>query len=108
MLYANIVTCLSQDLLLAYGEYPAKYRLLVWDFLLRLPHHSEAYQVDLAACGPILINLNAWEHHYAQLAHLDNACSRLTAELCPASALAYLYKPVSQRHMSVGVSFKDT
>ncbi|KAL3152259.1 hypothetical protein ABBQ32_001336 [Trebouxia sp. C0010 RCD-2024] len=33
-----------QELLLAYGEYPAKYRLLVWDFLLRLPHHSQAYQ----------------------------------------------------------------
>ena len=34
-----------QELLLAYGEYPAKYRLLVWDFLLRLPHNSEAFQV---------------------------------------------------------------
>ncbi len=34
-----------QELLLAYGEYPAKYRLLVWDFLLRLPHKSEAFQV---------------------------------------------------------------
>ncbi|KAL0019139.1 hypothetical protein WJX79_008487 [Trebouxia sp. C0005] len=33
-----------QELLLAYGEYPAKYRLLVWDFLLRLPHKSEAFQ----------------------------------------------------------------
>ncbi len=37
--------CPLQELLLAYGEYPAKYRLLVWDFLLRLPHKSEAFQV---------------------------------------------------------------
>ena len=39
------VPVLMQELLLAYGEYPAKYRLLVWDFLLRLPHNSEAFQV---------------------------------------------------------------
>lgn len=51
------VTCLLQDLLLAYGEYPAKYRLLVWDFLLRLPHHSEAYQVGAAACSSSLNTL---------------------------------------------------
>ena len=37
--------CCVQELLLAYGEYPGKYRLLVWDFLLRLPHNSEAFQV---------------------------------------------------------------
>lgn len=36
-----------QELLLTYGEYPAKYRLLVWDFLLRLPHNSEAFQVPM-------------------------------------------------------------
>lgn len=46
----QVVSYLLQDLLLAYGEYPAKYRLLVWDFLLGLPHHSEAYQVGAAAC----------------------------------------------------------
>ncbi len=40
-----------QELLLAYGEYPAKYRLLVWDFLLRLPHKSEAFQVHTHSCS---------------------------------------------------------
>lgn len=41
----HLDTMALQELLLAYGEYPAKYRLLVWDFLLRLPHNSEAFQV---------------------------------------------------------------
>eukprot|EP00798_Chlamydomonas_sp_ICE-L_P022282 gene22282-29358_t len=26
------------------GEYPAKYRLLIWDFLLRLPHNGDAFK----------------------------------------------------------------
>lgn len=34
-----------QELLLAYGEYPAKYRLVIWEFLLQIPHNSGAYQV---------------------------------------------------------------
>lgn len=46
------MNCTLQELLLAYGEYPSKYRLLVWDFLLRLPHNSNAFQVPLLAGSP--------------------------------------------------------
>ena len=52
-----------QELLLAYGEYPAKYRLLVWDFLLRLPHNSEAFQVRPLAYAIIRCRHNMPSQH---------------------------------------------
>ena len=39
-----------RNLLDAYGEYPSKYRLLVWRKMLRLPNNEEAYEA-LAAKG---------------------------------------------------------
>ena len=38
-------------LLKNYGEYPEKYRLLIWRFLLQLPENIEAYQ-SLVMKGP--------------------------------------------------------
>ncbi|MEW5298376.1 MAG: hypothetical protein WDW36_001506 [Sanguina aurantia] len=38
-------------LLEAFGEYPAKYRRAVWDFLLALPHNESAHKA-LASQGP--------------------------------------------------------
>jgi hypothetical protein len=39
-----------QSLLLEYGKYPAKYRCLIWRFLLRLPENHVTYE-DLASGG---------------------------------------------------------
>ncbi|GLI62440.1 hypothetical protein VaNZ11_005061, partial [Volvox africanus] len=39
-----------QALLEAFGEYPAKYRLMIWDFLLKLPHNTAAFS-SLAGLG---------------------------------------------------------
>ena len=33
------------DLLAVQGEFPSKYRPLIWEFLLQLPRNSAAYQV---------------------------------------------------------------
>ncbi|KAG2434986.1 hypothetical protein HYH02_011985 [Chlamydomonas schloesseri] len=40
-----------ESLLEAFGEYPAKYRLLIWDYLLQLPHNTAAFSA-LAGLGP--------------------------------------------------------
>ncbi|KAG2425932.1 hypothetical protein HXX76_013306 [Chlamydomonas incerta] len=40
-----------EALLEAFGEYPAKYRLLIWDYLLQLPHNTSAFSA-LAGLGP--------------------------------------------------------
>lgn len=56
------------DLLEAQGEFPSKYRPLIWEFLLQLPRNSAAYQVPplplhrqakflegaLTSCHPLL------------------------------------------------------
>ncbi|GMH35330.1 hypothetical protein BSKO_03198 [Bryopsis sp. KO-2023] len=34
-----------QGLLEAFGEYPERYRLLVWEFLLEIPHNGPAFEV---------------------------------------------------------------
>ncbi|KXZ54196.1 hypothetical protein GPECTOR_5g290 [Gonium pectorale] len=39
-----------QSLLEAFGEYPSKYRLMIWDFLLQLPHNTSAFAA-LAGLG---------------------------------------------------------
>ncbi|PNW86118.1 hypothetical protein CHLRE_02g074000v5 [Chlamydomonas reinhardtii] len=39
-----------ESLLEAFGEYPAKYRLLIWDYLLQLPHNTSAFSA-LAGLG---------------------------------------------------------
>ncbi|GIL69947.1 hypothetical protein Vretifemale_791, partial [Volvox reticuliferus] len=39
-----------EALLEAFGEYPAKYRLMIWDFLLKLPHNTAAFS-SLAGLG---------------------------------------------------------
>lgn len=36
-------------LLEQFGEYPAKYRLQIWGFLLELPHNQMAFQVNFLA-----------------------------------------------------------
>ncbi|KNC48509.1 WD repeat-containing protein 67 [Thecamonas trahens ATCC 50062] len=36
------------SLLLEYGEYPSKYRLLIWRFLLQVPSNSEAFEALVA------------------------------------------------------------
>jgi hypothetical protein len=33
------------SLLEQFGEYPAKYRLLIWGFLMEVPHNQMAFQV---------------------------------------------------------------
>ena len=43
-LHTNASLLHLQELLLAYGEYPSRYRLMIWEFLLRLPHNSGAHQ----------------------------------------------------------------
>lgn len=38
-------------LLQQFGEYPAKYRLMIWGFLLELPHNQMAFQVGMQVLG---------------------------------------------------------
>ena len=46
-LHTNVSLLHLQELLLAYGEYPSRYRLMIWEFLLRLPHNTGAHQARL-------------------------------------------------------------
>lgn len=60
------------DLLALQGEFPSKYRPLIWEFLLQLPRNSAAYQVT-----PALDLL--WSQHELchDLCHVSQAYSKL-------------------------------
>ncbi|KAK9816667.1 hypothetical protein WJX72_003486 [[Myrmecia] bisecta] len=69
-----------QELLWSYGEYPAKYRLVIWEFLLKIPHNSGAFQA-LANQGPHTAFDHLERHYPLQDRTLLNRLARMLSAL---------------------------
>ena len=51
------------DLLALQGEFPSKYRPLIWEFLLQLPRNNAAYQV-IPLSNKFVERHEAARHHF--------------------------------------------
>ncbi len=62
-----------QELLLAYGEYPSRYRLMIWEFLLRLPHNSGAHQARRLLLSALTRHPGLTQLHAHPVGHAKHA-----------------------------------